>query len=41
MGPNNRFPLPIDLKSYREELQVPYKNFVIAGVNENILSLMP
>ena len=31
--------MPIDFKSCRE-LQEPYKNFVIAGVNESMLSLM-
>ena len=40
-GPKYRFPVPIDFKSCREEIAGPYKNFVIAGVNESMLSLMP
>ena len=35
--------MPIDFNSCHEKgkLQEPYKNFVIAGVNESMLSLMP
>ena len=40
-GPKYRFPVPIDFKSCREEIAGAYKNFVIAGVNESMLSLMP
>ena len=36
-GPKYRFPLPIDFKSCREESQEPYKNFVIARINESFL----
>ena len=38
-GPKYRFLLPIDFKSFREE--ITGKNFVIAGVNESMLNLMP
>ena len=40
-GPKYRFPLPIGFNHVVRKLQEPYKNFVIAGINENMLSLMP
>ena len=40
-GPKYRFPLPIDFKSCREEIAGDLQEFVIAGVNESMLSLMP
>ena len=40
-GLKYRFPLPIDFKLCREEIAGAYNNFVIAGVNESMLSLLP
>ena len=33
--------MPIDFKSCREEIAGALQNFVITGVNESMLSLMP
>ena len=40
-GPKYRFLVQIDLNHVVRKLQEPYKNFVIAGVNDSMLSLMP
>ena len=40
-GPKYRLPLPIDFISCREEIAGALQDFVIAGVNESMLSLMP
>ena len=40
-GSEYRFPVPIYFKSCREEIAGALQDFVIAGVNENMLSLMP
>ena len=40
-GPKYRFPVQIDFNSCREEIAGALQDFVIAGVNESMLSLMP
>ena len=40
-GPKYRFPFQKTSNHVVGKLQAPYKTFVIAGVNESMLNLMP